>query len=156
MFNSMYKMLTSFVDPATVSKLRFAKGPDGKGGGADLRTVFREYFSDETSEWLITEMRMHRKMWPEVKANKSWLASIIRGDGKLPVAVGTEFELHDNRGTAEFIASDAGKYAESFARSHALKFPVAAKQLPKEYAHVALPKFCAPVVEEVQIFDRFE
>lgn len=70
-FNGLYKMLTPFVDPVTVQKLRFIKGPDGKGGGGPLSQTFQELFSDETADWLVTEMRMHRKMWAVVKSKKS-------------------------------------------------------------------------------------
>jgi hypothetical protein len=154
MFNSLYKMLTSFVDPVTVQKLRFVKGPEGKGGGADLRTVCAEHFDDETTKWLITEMRMHRNMWPVVKANKSWLGSMIRGNGKLAHAAHVaEFANHDNRGTPEFIASEAGKYAEEFARTHAKTFDLASKELPNLCSSIDALNLC----EDAElVFDRFE
>ena len=118
-FNGLYKTLTAFVDPMTVQKLRFVKGPDGKGGGEPLDSVLREHLNDETMDWLVTEMRMNRMMWSVVSKHKSWIEPMIRGNGIMPAAAATEFANHDNRGTKEFIASEAGKHAASFVRKHA-------------------------------------
>ena len=136
-FNGLYKMLTAFVDPVTVQKLRFIKGPDGKGGGGPLSQTFQELFSDETADWLVTEMRMHRKMWAVVKSKKSWIKSMILENGVMEEAAAfPEFASHDCRGTREFLNSPAGAYATKFARKHASRSTLVAK---------TLPEFCAPV-----------
>ena len=136
-FNGLYKMLTAFVDPVTVQKLRFIKGPDGKGGGGPLSQTFEELFSDETADWLVTEMRMHRKMWAVVKSKKSWIKSMILENGVMEEAAAfPEFASHDCRGTREFLNSPAGAYATKFARKHASRSTLVAK---------TLPEFCAPV-----------
>ena len=146
-FNGLYRMLTAFVDPVTVQKLRFIKGPDGKGGGGPLSQTFKEFFSDETADWLVTEMRMHRKMWSVVKSKKSWIKSMILENGVMDEAAAfPEFASHDCRGTREFLNSPAGAYATKFARKHASRSTLVAK---------TLPEFCAPVDEEEDENDEF-
>ena len=131
-FNGLYTMLRAFVDPVTVQKLRFVKGPHGKGGGADCEATFREFFSDETTKWLVTEMSMHRKMWSVAKAKKSWIKSMIIENGVLPEAAPfPEFAEHDCRGTPEFLASEAGAYATNFAKKHARRSALVRKNSPR-------------------------
>lgn len=129
-FNGLYKTLTAFIDSTTVQKLRFAKGPEGKGGGVALEGVLRKHLNDETTDWLLTEMRMNRRMWSTVSKHKTWLGSMIKGDGIMAHTENTEFANHDNRGTPEFIASPAGQHAMNYARKHAVKFDVASSALP--------------------------
>jgi hypothetical protein len=129
-FNGLYKTLTAFIDSTTVQKLRFAKGPEGKGGGVALEGVLRKHLNDETTDWLLTEMRMNRRMWSTVSKRKTWLGSMIKGDGIMAHTENTEFANHDNRGTPEFIASPAGQHAMNYARKHAVKFDVASSALP--------------------------
>ena len=131
-FNGLYTMLRAFVDPVTVQKLRFVKGPHGKGGGANCEATFREFFSEETTKWLVTEMSMNRKMWSVAKAKKSWIKSMIIENGVLPEAAPfPEFAEHDCRGTPEFLASEAGAYATNFAKKHARRSALVAKTLPE-------------------------
>ena len=135
-FNGLYKTLTAFIDSTTVQKLRFAKGPEGKGGGAALEGVLKTHLDDETTDWLLTEMRMNREMWLTVSKNKTWLGSMIKGDGIMAHAENTKFANHDNRGTPEFIASPAGQHAMNFARKHAVKFDLASSVLPDHCADI--------------------
>ena len=85
-----------------------------------MSQTFQELFSDETADWLVTEMRMHRKMWAVVKSKKSWIKSMILENGVMEEAAAfPEFASHDCRGTREFLNSPAGAYATKFARKHA-------------------------------------
>jgi len=140
LFNGLYKILASFVDPVTVQKLRFVKGPDGKGGGGSLEETFDDFFGEETSKWLVTEMRMNRHMWSVVKTKKSWIRSMMLENGVMEEASAyPEFASHDCRGTAEFLNSPAGLHATAFAKRHGMRSKLAAR---------TLPQFCAPVASE--------
>ena len=142
LFNGLYRLLTSFVDPVTVQKLRFIKGPEGKGGGGLLEETFDEFFSEETSKWLVTEMRMNRHMWSVVKTKKSWIRSMMLENGVMEEAAAyPEFSSHDCRGTAEFLNSPAGLHATAFAKSHGMRSKLVAN---------TLPQLCAPVESEAK------
>lgn len=144
LFNGLYKMLTAFVDPVTVQKLRFVKGPSGKGGGGSLAETFDELLSEETSKWLTTEMRMNREMWSVVKTKKSWIKSMIIENGVMEEAAAfPDFASHDCRGTDEFLNSPAGAHAAAFVKRHALGSKLAAKER-------LLPEFCAPIEDEAE------
>jgi len=64
-----------------VKKVRFVRGPDGRGGGQPLRPVFDELFDAETADWLVEEMLENRKRWKELAQEKSWTAATAAGDG---------------------------------------------------------------------------
>jgi hypothetical protein len=76
-----YRVVAAFADPVTVKKVRFVKGPDGRGGGKPFREAFDELFDEETAAWLEAEMLENRRRWKELARRKSWLAATAAGDG---------------------------------------------------------------------------
>jgi hypothetical protein len=81
LFNGLYRAVCAFADPVTVKKVRFARGPDGGGGGKAWDSVMDEFFDAEHKAWLETEMRENRASWRTRAKHKSWLAASIIGDG---------------------------------------------------------------------------
>ena len=81
LFNGLYRAVSAFADPVTVKKVRFCRGPDGRGGGKSWDSVIDEFFDLETKTWLATEMTENRASWRDVAKHKSWLASVLVGDG---------------------------------------------------------------------------
>ena len=81
LFNGLYRAVCAFADPVTVRKVRFARAPDGGGGGKSWDSVMDELFDAETKAWLETEMRENRAAWRTRAKHKSWLAAAMLGDG---------------------------------------------------------------------------
>ena len=81
LFNGLYRAVCAFADPVTVRKVRFARAPDGGGGGKSWDSVMDELFDAETKAWLETEMRENRAAWRTRAKHKSWLAAALLGDG---------------------------------------------------------------------------
>ena len=81
LFSGFYRVVSAFADPVTVKKVRFVKGPDGKGGGKALAPVLKEFFDEETAAWLVAEMTENRQRWKGYAREKSWLAATAAGDG---------------------------------------------------------------------------
>lgn len=81
LFNGLYRAVCAFADPVTVKKVRFARGPDGGGGGKSWDSVMDEFFDAEHKAWLETEMRENRAAWRTRAKHKSWLAAALIGDG---------------------------------------------------------------------------
>ena len=81
LFNGLYRAVCAFADPVTVKKVRFARGPDGGGGGKSWDSVMDEFFDAEHKAWLETEMRENRAAWRTRAKHKSWLAAALLGDG---------------------------------------------------------------------------
>ena len=81
LFNSLYRAVCAFADPVTVRKVRFARAPDGGGGGKPWDSVMDELFDAETKAWMETEMRENRAAWRTCAKHKSWLAAALLGDG---------------------------------------------------------------------------
>lgn len=81
LFNGLYRAVAAFADPVTVKKVRFVRGPDGRGGGKPWDVVMSEFFDEETKRWLEDEMRENRTRWKDIARAKSWLAATAVGDG---------------------------------------------------------------------------
>ena len=139
-FNGLYRVVSQVVDPSTLKKVKFLRGPDGKGGGAPLEPFLRETFDAQTATWLLDEMLENRRRWKEAKDGKSWLASVLSGNGqwrtwpghgdgkkKKPSTKDADADAetddgggwHDCRGTPEWVCGEAGARAAAFARSGA-------------------------------------
>ena len=99
-FNVLYKICEKFVDPTTMAKLRFVKGPTGLGGGKEFTSLLEDGHCDkETFEWIEREMMENRTYWKKVSEEKSWTKSHARNDGKYYYANPD----HDIRGSEAFI-----------------------------------------------------
>ena len=99
-FNILYKICEKFVDPTTMAKLRFVKGPTGLGGGKEFTSLLEDGHCDkETFEWIEREMMENRTYWKKVSEEKSWTKSHARNDGKYYYANPD----HDIRGSEAFI-----------------------------------------------------
>jgi len=143
-FNGFFRAVSPFADPVTVKKVRFIKGPDGKGGGKKFDLVVNEFFDAETKAWLVAEMMENRLRWKDLARRKSWLAALITADGtrhgwweqntkrkskfnseaeegfdedKLAPAVLSEHG-HDIRGCPSFIQTEACVRMTNFAIQH--------------------------------------
>jgi len=140
LFNVFFRAVAPFADPVSVKKVRFARGPDGKGGGKKFDPVMNEFFDDETKAWLVAEMMENRLRWKDIARRKSWLAALLTEDGtshgwwepliqkkskeskvasrKLFAQAARSENGHDIRGCQSFILSDAHSIQKENALLH--------------------------------------
>ena len=114
LFNGLYRAVCAFADPVTVKKVRFAKSPDGGGGGKPWDSVADALFDAEHKAWLETEMRENRAAWRTRAKHKSWLAAALTGDGNchgwqsaLDAHAGARDDAKKRRGTTPGKKKDA-------------------------------------------------
>jgi len=114
-FNILYKICEKFVDPTTMAKLRFVRGPTGLGGGNEFRSLLEDGYCDkDTFEWIEREMMENRLHWDKVSEEKSWTKSHARNDGKYYY---TNPE-HDIRGSNAFIQEPFCVEMHAFCKKH--------------------------------------
>ena len=125
-FQGIWKAIKSFLHPNTVAKMQLVRSKE------KIAETFNKYFSEELSEWLLTEIKLNKSK-PMLKTQKEFWKPPESG--------------HDPRGCPSYIASLAMIDGTPNGNN-----PTSSKHLPHPNILDALAGNIKEIVEDDQVY----